>query len=272
MSNGFTDKDGKFHPITTYKGVRKSRSQKAKQQGVKIKPRKQRVVAKIPQPDGTETVLKMENENFDEVTDPVERQQILDMLSKSEIEEWEGVVNSEIVKVKHEMLNGMPITTLRFANGEEWFEFESFDHQEKYVKKEKINVDENVTGEFVEIDHPDIAGYITMESGSILFGERENKRLKRDRSEVEAEVIKDLDSNPYIEKGSKRYEEMFEEQVAIGMGKPRAVHSDFVRNPNLPSVSGKGRLECRHCGKLTSDEFSDLGCNCQLEGNDEDDE
>ncbi len=183
--------DGKFHPHTDYKkGIRKSRSQKAKQQGVKIKPRKQRVVAKIPQPDGTETVLKMDNENFDEVTDPVERQQILDMLSKSEIEEWEGVVNSEIVKVKHEMLNGMPITTLRFANGEEWFEFESFDHQEKYVKKEKINVDENITGEFVEIDHPDIAGYITMESGSILFGERESNRSKRDQSKTQGVRLK----------------------------------------------------------------------------------
>jgi len=182
MSNGFKDKDGKFHPISSYKGVRKSRDQKAKQQGVKIKPRKQRMVAKIPQPDGTETVLQMNNDNFDEVTDPVERQQILNMMTKAEIEEWEGVVNSEIVKVKHEMLNGMPITTLRFANGEEWFEFESFDHQEKYIKKEKINVDENVTGEFVEIDHPDIAGYITMDSGSILFGERESNRMKRDQS------------------------------------------------------------------------------------------
>ncbi len=259
--NGFTDKDGKFHPITTYKGVRKSRSQKAKQQGVKIKPRKQRMVAKIAQSD-----------NSDEVTDPIERQKILDMMTKLEIEEWEDVVGSEVVKVKKEMMNGRPVTSVRFANGEEWFEFESISHQEEYIKKEKIHVDEDVVGEFVEIDHPDIAGYITMESGAILFGERENKRLKRSRSEVEAEVIKDLDSNPHIEKGSKRYEEMFEEQVAIGMGKPRAVHSDFVRNPNLPSVSGKGRLECRHCGKLTSDEFSDLRCDCQLEGNDEDDE
>ncbi len=32
---GFTDKKGKFHPITDYKGVRKSRNQNAKTQGVK---------------------------------------------------------------------------------------------------------------------------------------------------------------------------------------------------------------------------------------------
>ncbi len=33
---GFTDKKGKFHPITDYKGVRKSRDQTTKTQGVKV--------------------------------------------------------------------------------------------------------------------------------------------------------------------------------------------------------------------------------------------
>lgn len=33
---GFKDSSGKFHPITDYKGVRKSRDQKAKTQGIKI--------------------------------------------------------------------------------------------------------------------------------------------------------------------------------------------------------------------------------------------
>src|SRR3990172_7013687 len=37
MSNGFKDKEGKFHPITPYKGVRKSRDQKLKTQGVRLK-------------------------------------------------------------------------------------------------------------------------------------------------------------------------------------------------------------------------------------------
>jgi len=38
---GFKDSSGKFHPITDYKGVRKSRDQSAKLEGVRI--RKQRV-------------------------------------------------------------------------------------------------------------------------------------------------------------------------------------------------------------------------------------
>jgi hypothetical protein len=201
--------DGKFHPHTDYKkGTRKSRDQKVKQQGVKIKPRKQRMVAKIPQPDGTETVLQInDNDNFDEVTDPVERQQILDMMTQSEIEEWEGVVNSKIVKVKHEMLDGKQITSLRFANGEEWFEFESISHQEEYIKKEKIHVDENVTGEFVEIDHPDIAGYITMESGSILFGEREGRK-KKDEEEIPDLFV----SNPVMDEKLERQFQKWKEK------------------------------------------------------------
>jgi len=229
--------DGKFHPHTDYKkGVRKSRDQKSKQQGVKIKPRKQRMVAKIPQPDGTETVLQMNNDNFDEVTDTIERQKILDMMTKAEIEEWEGVVNSEIVKVKHEMLNGMPITTLRFANGEEWFEFESFDHQEKYVKKEKINVDENVTGEFVEIDHPDIAGYITMDSGSILFGEREGKRMKRDgisRDEAEDRRKRDF-SKPITH--DELGEEWWRKMVEGGAGFEVMMEGDVSANDTKHAI------------------------------------
>jgi len=37
LTHGFKDSSGKFHPITTYKGVRKSRDQKAKTQGVRLK-------------------------------------------------------------------------------------------------------------------------------------------------------------------------------------------------------------------------------------------
>jgi len=37
---GFKDSSGKFHPITDYKGVRKSRDQSAKIQGVKIERKK----------------------------------------------------------------------------------------------------------------------------------------------------------------------------------------------------------------------------------------
>ena len=143
--------DGKFHPHTPYqKGLRMSRDQKAKTQGVKVKERKRKQV----------TVSQIKG------------------MSEAKRKEWEDAVDSEIVKVKKEMINGKPVTSVRFANGEEWFEFDDVKHQEDYMKKEKIEVDESVVGEFVEIEHPDIAGYITMATGKVLFGEREERSKK----------------------------------------------------------------------------------------------
>ena len=49
---GFKDSNNKFHPITSTKGVRKSRDQKAKQDGVKI--RKQRLTV-ATSPKGLKT-------------------------------------------------------------------------------------------------------------------------------------------------------------------------------------------------------------------------
>jgi len=100
-------------------------------------------------------------------------------MSVSEQMEWEQVVGSEIVKVKKEMMNGRPVTSVRFANGEEWFEFDEINHQEEYLENENIKVDDTIIGEFVEIDHPDIAGYITMDTGKVLFGEKEQTRKSR---------------------------------------------------------------------------------------------
>jgi len=154
--------DGKFHPHTPYlKGVRKSRDQNAKQTGIKIDSR-------------------MKREKHDE---QMMAPQIKGM-SEAKRKEWEDVVNSEVVKVKKEMINGKPVTSVRFANGEEWFEFDDVKHQEDYMKKEKIEVDESVVGEFVEIEHPDIAGYITMATGKVLFGEREDRRKREKKTFV----------------------------------------------------------------------------------------
>jgi len=143
--------DGKFHPHTDYKkGTRKSRDQKSKTQGVKVKKRKQRVVMTMQ----------------------------LEGMSQAEKREWEDAVGSEVVKVKKEMMNGRPVTSVRFANGEEWFEFDEIAHQEEFLVKENIKVDDTVVGEFVEIDHPDISGYITMATGKVFFGEREDRSKK----------------------------------------------------------------------------------------------
>jgi len=124
------------------------------------------------------------------VDDRKARQVLQIDMSEKERMEWERVVGSEVVKVKHEMMNGMPVISVRFANGEEWFEFDKISHQEEFMKKEKIEVDESVIEEFVEIDHPDISGYITMATGKVLFGERESRekrdgvRLKRGQFKV----------------------------------------------------------------------------------------
>ena len=143
--------DGKFHPHTQYKkGVRMSRDQQEKTQGIKVNERKQRQVMASQ----------------------------LEGMSQAKKAEWEDAVGSEVVKVKKEMINGKPVTSVRFENGEEWFEFDDVKHQEDYMKKEKIEVDESVVGEFVEIEHPDIAGYITMATGKVLFGEREERKAR----------------------------------------------------------------------------------------------
>ncbi len=65
---GFKDSSGKFHPITDYKGVRKSRDQSAKLQGVKID-RKKRYKKDIEDIISTETESRIENLSEDEYDD-----------------------------------------------------------------------------------------------------------------------------------------------------------------------------------------------------------
>lgn len=191
MSNGFKDKKKKFHPINNKKGVRKSRDQKAKTQGVKL--RKKSEPFKVGKTKGAtqQELVQMQRADVgrrkhdDEAEDlQLIQQEIkkherdLHGMSKNQMMEWENVAGSEIVKVKHEMINGRPVTTVRFANGEEWFEFDDIEHQEEFIKKHKIDIDHEKVGEFVEIDHPMVAGYYTMPSGKIAFGEREDRKKK----------------------------------------------------------------------------------------------
>ena len=48
MTNGYKDKNNKFHPITPYKSVRKSRDQKLKTQGVRLKRQEPKSVKVTP--------------------------------------------------------------------------------------------------------------------------------------------------------------------------------------------------------------------------------
>lgn len=251
---GFKDKNNKFHPIRGYKGVRKS-------------DRKKKDIVE-PFPVGkSQTIprgklIQMQREAG--VRGKHDESQMMAMpidMSVREQMEWENVVDSEIVKVKHETMDGRPITSVRFANGEEWFEFDSVDHQEDFLKENNIKVDEEVTGEFVEVNHPMISGYITMPSGKVAFGEKEDTRMKKDEEEIEEEMPDLFVSNPVMDEKLEKQFQKWEERGEKKKGetrKARLVHKDFFENKT-------GRLECRHCGHLTSREWSDLGCDCQIE-------
>jgi len=88
-------------------------------------------------------------------------------LSESEIDEWEKIAGSEVIGVKNEMFEGRPISTIMFQNGDEWFEFDSFNDQEDFFDKTFEKNDK--IGEFIKVDHPKIAGYVNMLSGKTLF-------------------------------------------------------------------------------------------------------
>ena len=166
---GFKDSNNKFHPITTYKGVRKS-------------DRKKKEPFPVTKTEGIPRGKLIQMQREAGVRGKKDESQMMMMpidISVREQMEWENAVGSDIVKVKHEMMDGRPITSVRFENGEEWFEFDSVDHQEDFLEENNIKVDEELVGEFVEVNHSEISGYITMPSGKVAFGEKEDTRMKR---------------------------------------------------------------------------------------------
>jgi hypothetical protein len=88
-------------------------------------------------------------------------------LSESEIQEWEKTAGSEVIGVKNEMFEGMPVSTVMFQNGDEWFEFDSFVDQEDFFEKTFEKVSD--IGKFIKVDHPKIEGYVNLISGKTLF-------------------------------------------------------------------------------------------------------
>ncbi len=270
---GFT-RDGKFHPITTYKAKpRKKREEPfdVKKDGVKI-------------PQAKLIQMQRDVKVRDRREQEMEMEMPIDMSVREQME-WENVVGSEIVKVKHEMMDGRPVTSVRFANGEEWFEFESIDHQEDFLKENKIKVDEDIVGEFVEVDHPDISGYITMASGKVAFGEKEDSRKKRvdpetltkpitffeDPShgyyEVSKDLLKDLGIDDQISGSSKREgDHVFLEEdrdatlffdALQKQGLELPIKDKYFDDPNKNPASIDFGL-CDECGKFyrSADELS----------------
>jgi hypothetical protein len=102
LTKGFT-KDGKFHPITDYKkGIRKSRDQQVKQQGVKVE-RKARAVT-ITDMDDFTLDLRIES-----LQDEVQRRTAL---------EQTGVPNSDIAEIKKMLMTAQLEKRKRIANPE----------------------------------------------------------------------------------------------------------------------------------------------------------
>lgn len=153
LTNGFM-RDDKFHPIKPYtkKGVTRKKREPfpVTTDGVKLDQRK---------------LIQMQRAD-------VGRRSLDISMSDMKIKEWEHVVGSRIVNVKNEMIDGMPVTTVIFANGEEWFEFDKISHQDSFMMENKLDKIEEEIGKFVEVNHPIIAGFITMKSGKVLFEEK----------------------------------------------------------------------------------------------------
>jgi len=150
LARGFKDETGKFHP-TGNSGIKKTPTLKSvKTEGVKM--------------EKLETVEKEEPK--------LEIDRIRAKLSENQIEEWEDVARSEVIDVKQEHVDGMPVLTVMFQNGDEWFEFDQVKHQERFIDSNELTKSDAV-GKFIKVDHPMIEGYINLITGKSLFETKE---------------------------------------------------------------------------------------------------
>lgn len=146
MATGFKDAKGKFHP-TGNTGNRKTPSLKTiSSEGMKM------------------------NKPMIEPKSEIDR--VRSKLSEQQIEEWEEVARSEVIDIKEEHVDGMPVLTVEFQNGDEWFEFEQINHQERFVDSNELIISDAI-GKFVKVDHPMIEGYVNLITGKSLFETKE---------------------------------------------------------------------------------------------------
>ena len=144
MSNGFKDKDGKFHPITPYNGVRKSRDQKLKTQGVRLKRTTPKQIKVTPTEQLRENVRESVPENMveDEVKRIQDEEQIEQMIPErfrkyidlDDALEVQEMSRSKLKKVTEEKIDGLTVYNFEFENGEEIFFFKSLSDESKFVK------------------------------------------------------------------------------------------------------------------------------------------
>lgn len=143
MTNGYKDKTGKFHPITPYKSVRKSRDQKLKTEGVRLK-RNTKQIKVTPTEELTKVVREAVPENMveGEVKRIQAEEQIEQMIPErfrkyidlSDALEVQQMSRSKLKKVTEEKIDGLTVYNFEFENGEEIFFFKNLGDESKFVK------------------------------------------------------------------------------------------------------------------------------------------
>lgn len=101
----------------------------------------------------------------------IKNMDIASMLSEAEIQEWEKTARSEVIGVKHEHVDGLPVMTVMFQNKEEWFEFHNFQDQESFFDKNFDGMKGEI-GEYIKVDHPIVEGFVELMSGKKFFEEK----------------------------------------------------------------------------------------------------
>ena len=151
MTNGFIE-DGKFHPITQYKkGVRKSRDQSAKLEGVRLK-RETKPLKVTPTETLEEELSEVVPESMirsevkriqkSEVIEQKIPEGLLKNISLDDVIEIENMSGSKIKKVTEEKVDGLTVYNFEMENGEEIFIFKSLPDETKFVE-------DNITSRFM---------------------------------------------------------------------------------------------------------------------------
>jgi len=139
MTNGYKDKNNKFHPITTYKPVRKKRGKTLQPDGVKIQRKKvtstsvlkKELRKEIPEasiPDAVEDIQSLQR--IDERI-PNEFKGITDLRDVREIERGE---NSQVMSITKEKVEGRIVLNFKLENGSEIFIFKNLGDESKFVE------------------------------------------------------------------------------------------------------------------------------------------
>ncbi len=139
MVNGYRDKNKKFHPITTYKPVRKKRNNSLQPDGVKIQRKKvtpasvlkKQLREEIPEasiPDAVEDIQSLQR--VDERI-PNEFKGITDLRDVREIEKDE---KSKVMSITKEKVEGLTVLNFKLENGSEIFIFKSLGDESKFVE------------------------------------------------------------------------------------------------------------------------------------------